>query len=387
MPAGQPIGCGNESKAATKRKRLISIAVTLLVLGAVGAAVPMAMDWSQQRDILGRLGTLESSRRVADTEAFVNGVPPRLKTKPKMAKGIEQATDFAKRERELKQTFETKLSGLQQSNMEQPGALRAQCESALTNLAPEFQPAGRSNLMAWDAQWQRVRNRALSERLDRAERIAAGLQGTNGYEAVHALLPGLKSALADMEPWKAEPPEVDTNLLFRYFTVSNQFADWKGNTERWVNAQAALLNAQSLVDYLSRLAQLVLSPFASDAQRAGAAGISRLKLDKAAFLGELLLPNDDPANWHSLTNPAAWRTNFMPEAPTREQEKHICFELLRDDKNMQNIYAWSLISNSAYQPVQTNLIFSQGIINDTNGHFIGLVYDDERIPQHRELCS
>ena len=164
-------------KAATKRKRLVSIAVTVLVLGAVGAAVPFAMDWSQQRDILRRLGTLESSRRVADTEAFVKGVPPRLKTKPKMADGLAHAQVFLAREMELKRTFDTNWSGLQQSDIAQPGALRAQCEGALTNLAPEFQPAGRSNLMAWDAQWQTVRNSALSERLDRAEQNRRRLAG------------------------------------------------------------------------------------------------------------------------------------------------------------------------------------------------------------------
>jgi hypothetical protein len=220
----------------------------------------------------------------------------------------------------------------------------------------------------------------ISSNLDRAGQIAAVLQGTNGYEAVHAALPGLQSALADMEPYKTNWSALDSNLQRRFLEASNQFALWKGIAERWEQAQASRLNAQSLEDYLNSVDQVAQSPFASAAQRDGAAEMDRLKLDQATFLGELLLPNDR-ARWGSLTNAAAWRTSFMPETPT-DREKNAYFEL-RDDKYMQNIYAYDLVAfPRANNPNRSRVVFVQGstTYERRTGHTTGVFYDPDASP-------
>ena len=373
-------------KASSLRKRVVAIALTVLVLGAVGVAVPFGMDWFRQRDLLRRLETLESSRRVADTESFLAGLPPELKAKPPLAAGLDKARNFLAGEKELKRAFDGILSGLQQSvatsfhtNADQLGALRQQCERAADKLAAEFQPAAKSNLLAFDAEWQQFRNEALSARLDRAEQIAAALRGASNYPAVRASLPGLQTALADVEPWKTEPPPLDPALQARFLEASNQFARSKGMSDEWEQAQASLGSAQTLDEYLKGLARLARSPFADSVLRDGAAEIQRLKLDQAAFLGELLLPNDR-TNWSSLTNLAGWRTALMPETPT-DQEKTLYFKL-RDDKNMQNVFAYELVAfPRTNNPYRSHVVFAQGpIVAERNGHRTGSVYDPSASP-------
>jgi len=418
-------------KAARQRKRVISIAVTLLVLGAIAAAVPIGMDWLHQRDLLRRLGALEASRRVSDTEAFLAGIPPRLKTKSPLSGGLANAQSFLAREKELKRMFDENLSWLQQlaaggfqTNAGQPVARRQLCEDAVDKLAPEFQPASKSNLLVWDGQWQTFCNAEISNSVARAEQIAAAarasqsnlvssnlvhaeqitaalrasqsnlissnlahaeqiaaaLQRTNDYETIRAALPGLQSALAEMEQWKTGALAQDPNLQRRLLEASNQFALWKGTTEQWEQAQASLLNAQSLDDYLKSVDRLGQSPFASAAQRDAAAEIVRLSLDQATLLGELLLPNDR-ARWGSLANPAVWRTNLMPETPT-DREKNVYFEL-RDDKYMQNINAYDLVAfPRANNPYHSHIVFVQGSMTyeRRNGYTTGMVYDPDTSP-------
>ena len=88
---------------------------------------------------------------------------------------------------------------------------------------------------------------------------------------------------------------------------------------------------------------MVESPFATAAQRDGAEEIDRLKISRGNLLGELLLPADRDA-WNALTNTGAWRTTLMPEQPTA-LEKDLYFQL-RDDKNMQNVYLYQLVTNA-----------------------------------------
>jgi hypothetical protein len=371
-------------KAGSLRKRRILISVTLVVLAAVGAAIPHVMDWIHQRDFLRRAAALESTRDVSGMEALAAGLPPRLKTKPQVVASLAKARDFLAQEEELKQAFDKNFSGLQRwadggyrIEVEQPGARLAQCEGTLAKLAPEYQPARKSALLAWDAKWQPVRNAALATRLDRAEPIAAGLQGSKGYDAVRATLDQLQSALVEMEPWKAEPPALKTNLLGRFLEVSNKFALWKGLGEEWTNTLASLAGAQTLEDYLRFLDQLAHSPFASTAQRDGAAEIDRLKVDLSTFLGEVLLPKDRMA-WDSLTNLDAWRTNLMPEKATDEENQ--VYINLRDDKNMRDIYSYQLIAFRG-RVNQSHRVFVQGsITGDPSGRQGGLVYDPSASP-------
>jgi cell fate (sporulation/competence/biofilm development) regulator YlbF (YheA/YmcA/DUF963 family) len=371
----------NRMKAASLRQRIATVAVTLLVLGAIAATIPFVLDRARERDLVLRLGMLESSRRVSDTEALVAQVPARLKTKSGLAEALAKAQSFIAREKELKRVFDENLNRLQQlaaggfdNGMEPAGPRRAQGERALAQLAPEFQIIGRSALNAWDAKWQPIRNAALSAQLDRAEPIAAGLNGTNGFDAVHAALPRIQSILADMDQLRTEPPALDRNLEARFRHLSAQSALWTSNGEQWEKAQVSLVSAQSLDEYLDRLDSLVQSPFATAAQRDGAAEIARLKINRETLLGELLLPNQRAA-WDSLTNVAAWGTTLMPEQPTA-QEKNLYFEL-RDDKNMQNVFAYQLIANARpNNPFRSHPILVQGsMARDRGGQMAGMVYD------------
>jgi hypothetical protein len=326
---------------------------------------------------------MESSRRVSDIEALVTQVPDRLKTKTRVTEAVTAAQNFIAHEKELKRTFDDSLNRLQQlaaggfrNNIEQAGPQRMQTERALTEIAPEFQATGKSALMAWDAKWQSVRNTALAGHLDRAEEIAGGLNGTNGFDAVHAALPKIQSIVAGMAPLQMEPPPLDQNLEARIRELTSKTALWTGRVEQWEKAQASLINAQTLDEYLDRLDQLVQSPFATAAQRDGAAEIDRLKIDQPTLLGELLLPNDR-ASWNSLTNVAAWRTTLTPEQPT-VREKDAYFKL-RDDKNMQNIFVYQLVTNARpNNPYHTHFVYVKDFIaRDRGGQMAGLVYDPD----------
>jgi len=370
-------------KAAGLRKRVFTGAVTLLVLGAIAATIPFIFDWAKERDLLLRLGMLESSRRVSDVEALVAQAPARLKAKPELTDAMAKAKNFIAHEKELKQVFDGDLNGLQQlaaggfnTGVEQVGPLRKQAENALNKLAPEFQITGKSALNAWDDKWQPVRNAALGAQLARAEQIADNLNGTNGFDEVYAALPGIQSILGTIEPLRAEPPALDQNLETRFQQLSAKAALWTTNGEQWENAQTSLAGAQSLDEYLNRLAEMVQSPFASTMQREGAADIDHLKISETTLLGELLLPNDH-ADWDSLTNVAAWRTTLMPEQPT-VQEKDACINL-RDDKNMKEVYFYDLIaSNRPNNPFRNHKILVQGSMTlDGTGHMAGLVYDPD----------
>jgi hypothetical protein len=371
-------------KAASQRRRMAKLAVTLLVLAAIAATIPFILDWAKKRDVTLRLGMLESSRRVSDAETLVAQVPDRLKTNPDLTEALSKAQNFIAHEKELKRVFDEDLSGLQQlaagsfTSVELIGPRRKQAENALAQLAPEFQINGKSALNTWDGKWQPVRNATLAAQLDRAEQIAAGLNGTNGFNAVHTDLPKIQSILAAMEPLRAEPPALDQNLETRFHQLSDKAALWTGYGEQWEKAQAAVAGAQSLDEYLDRLGQLVQSPFATAAQREGAAEIDHLKINQTILLGELLMPND-PAAWDSLTNVttnvAAWGTSLMPEQPT-PQEKDACINL-RDDKNMKDVYFYDLITNPrANNPFQSHKILVQGKMDlDRGGQMAGLVYD------------
>ncbi len=373
----------SQMKAANRRRRMVKTTVTVLVLGAVAAAIPFVLDWGKEQNLVKRLGLLESSRRVSDAETLVAEVPARLKGKPGLAEALAKAQNFIAREKELKRVFDEDLNGLQQlaagdfqNGIEQAGPRRAQSERALAQLAPEFQIIDKSALDSWDAKWQLVRNATLSAQLDRAEHIAAVLNGTNGFDAVHAALPVLQSILVGMAPLRTEPPSLDRNLDTRFRMLSDQAALWTTNGEKWEKAQASLAAAESLDEYLDRLAQLVQSPFSTAAQREGASEIDRLKISQTTLLGELLLP-DNPTNWDSLTNVSEWRTTLMPEQPTA-QEKDACINL-RDDKNIKEVFAYQLNANPRpNNPFRTHYILVQGIMAlDRGGQMAGQVFDPD----------
>jgi hypothetical protein len=366
-------------RLADKKQRVRMLIVTLLVLGAIGAAVPAALAWSRQREFLASLDNLQSSRRVADTQAVVQRIPAKLKTGPKMADGLSKAEQFISRELALKEGFDKKLAALRQSRdagvpVEQAGARRAECEQAIATLAPEFQAPARSALAAWDSKWEAVRNGELSSRLARAGQIVADLNATSGFDAVRAAVSQLQSALAGMDILLAQPPAVDAALDAKYRELAAKAGHWSGAVQDWENTQASLQQAPGLEEYLQTLVHLAGSSFAGAAQRDAVAGISRLRINEPTLLGELLLPDDKDA-WDSLTNSASWPASFMPGQPSA-QEKEACLKL-RDDKNMQDIYAYQLVTNSRPgNPFQTHPVFAQGLIApDRAGQESGLIYD------------
>lgn len=372
-----------QAQAAKSRSRLVMIVVIVVVLGAIGASIPPLMNWFGERDFAQRLKKLESERRVQDAVAMVEHVPARLSSKPSAMAAVAEAKQFIARENELEQTFINDLIGLQKSadqdfhdSLGPITPRRVQAERALADVAPEFQAAGKRSLQEWDAKWQAFRNAALGKQLDRAENMAVQLNGTIGYDAVQATLPRLRSIFAEMTPLESEPPELDRTIQTRIRQVTATAALWTTNSQRWQQAQAALAGAQSLGEYLTRLAQLVQSPFATTAQREGVDEIDRLKISGETLLGELLLPNNRPS-WDALTNAAAWRATLMPEQPTAH-EKDLYFKL-RDDKNMQNVYVYNL--RATVRPnngSHSHLVFVQGAIApDRAGQMAGLVYDPE----------
>jgi Tfp pilus assembly protein FimT len=366
-------------RLADKRRRARVLIVTLLILGSIGAAVPAALDWSRQREFLASLDGFQSGRRVADTQAVVRRIPAKLKTKPKMADGLSKAEQFISRELSLKEGFDRKLAALQQSldagsPVEQAGARRAECEKAIATLAPEFQPPARSALAAWDSKWEAVRNGELSSRLAGAEQIAAGLNAAGGLDAVRAAVSQLQGALAGMDILLAQPPPVDAARDAKYRELAANAAHWSGVVQDWDATQASLQQAPGVEEYLQTLDHLAESPFAAAAQRDAVAEISRLRINEPTLLGELLLPDDKDA-WDSLTNTASWRPAFMPGQPSAQEKE--AYLKLRDDKNMQDIYAYELVTNSRPgNPFQTHPVFAQGLITpDRAGQESGLIYD------------
>jgi hypothetical protein len=366
-------------RAAERSQRALMIVVTLLILCAIGAAVPVALDWSRQREFLASLNSLESARRVTDAQAVVQSIPEKLKTKPKMAEGVSKAEHFISRELALTESFDRKLAALRETSdaggsIEQAGARRAECEEAIPTLAPEFQPAARNALATWDSGWAVVRNGELSSRLDRAEKLAADLNPGTGFEAAQAVVPPLQGALATLDTLLTQPPPVDAALDAKYHELAAKAAHWNEAVQDWEKTQASLQQAQGLEEYLRTLAHLAESPFAAPAQRDAAAEISSFRINEPTLLGELLLPDDKDA-WASLTNSASWPQTSMPAQPSAEEKE--AYLKLRDDKNMQDIYAYQLVTNARPgNPFQSHPVFARGLIApDRAGQESGLIFD------------
>ena len=381
-------------KRANRRKLVAVIAVTLVVAGAIGAALFFVWTWWQERDLVRRLGTQQSQRRVFEVKDILNSIPPRWNTNPpnpQVAESIAAAKRFLDHEMALSNTFDTNWNQLTNRNPDlhrkldgpdlytvpaQIGALRKQCEEALAKLAPDFQPGSRRALQAWDAEWQGVRIAALSNLLADADSKRRWLDGANGYTNVQEALHSLQTDIAKMEPWMTEPPPLDSKLQAHFLEVSNLIADWKGKCEGWDDARSNLQSAQSLDEYLNRLDKLWRSPFASTAQRDRAAMIGSLKIDYAKFLGGLLLPNA-PTEWSCLTNtnPDAWPKTLMPETPT-EEDKDVYFKLQRDT-NMQNVFSYKLVANPRpNNPCKSHIVYAYHELSPNSvGHKAGMVYD------------
>jgi hypothetical protein len=368
-------------QAANRRKRLIAVVTILVILSAVGAAIPHFLDRARQGDYKKRFQQLEAARNVSAVETLLAEAPEAWKASPAVADNLGKAKDFVAREKGLKQTFDQKLDALKQiaaagfaDGMAQVGPDRTSCGHALSLLAPEYQAEGTGALDAWDGRWQTFRNAELGGVLNRAEEVATVLNATNGVEPVRAAIPQIQAMLAGVGPLEAQPPALDPRLADRLVRLTNKIETWTATAGKWDQAQAGLVSAPSLEQYLEALDKLVLSPFATTAQKTGVARIKSLPIDQETLLGQLLLPNDRPA-WDSLTNVTGWSTSLMPEQPTR-QEKDLYFKL-RDDKNVRDVNAYELITNTRpNNQYRTHPVFVQGAIAlDNGGSEAGMVHD------------
>jgi hypothetical protein len=368
-------------QAANRRKRLVAIVSALVVLGAIGAAIPFVLSRARQGDYAQQLERVESARKVSEVGSLLAEMPDAWKANPKMADTLGKTKDFLAKEKEWKQSFDRQLADLQQiaaagfrSALAQAGPGRASCERAGNQLAPEYQSAAKSALDVWDAQWQVFRNAELGGVLNRAEVAAEVLNATNGVEPVHAALPRIQAMLSGLAPLEAQPPPLDQGLADRLGRLTNKIENWTATAGKWDQAQAALGNASSLAQYLEALDQLPLSPFATSAQKNAVARIDLLHLNQETLLGQLLLP-DHQAVWNTLTNVTGWSASLMPEQPT-SAEKDLYFKL-RDDKNVRDVYAYDLITNARPgNPFHAHTVFVQGAMApDNGGQEAGMVHD------------
>jgi hypothetical protein len=368
-------------QAAKRRQRLVTIVTAVVILVAMGAALPFVLSKAREGENARQLERLESARQVSELEKLLAGMPDSSKANPRFAATLRQAKEFLAREKEWKQSFDHQLAGLQQiaaagfrGALAQAGPGRANCERALTQLAPEYQSAAKSALAAWDAQWQAFRNAQLGGVVNRAEEAAEFLNATNGVEPVRAALARIQAMLSDLGPLEAQPPPLNQALADRLARLTNKSENWTAGAEKWEQAQAALGNAASPEQYLAALDQLALLPFATPAQKNAAARIDLLHLNQETLLGQLLLP-DNPAAWNTLTNVTGWSASLMPEQPT-SAEKDLYFKL-RDDKNVRDVFVYDLITNArpgnAYH---SHAIFVQGAMAlDKGGQEAGMVND------------
>jgi hypothetical protein len=377
--------CGDwlrdQVKAAQRRRRLAGVAIFFTIFCAIGVASPYFLRSERQRDFSQKLQRLESVRQVSEVEKLLTGVPDSWKANPKTAEDLNKARDFVAREKELKRSFDQKLAGLQniaasgfRNALEQPGPDRGSCEQALNLLAPEYRSAARSALGEWDDKWQTFRNHEIGGMLTEADAAAENLNGTNGVESVRASMAQIRTKLSGLAPLEAQPPALEPGLLERISALSNKVEIWTATTEKWEEAQAAVSHAGSLQQYLTALDQMVVSPFATPAQREAVKGIGRLQIDQETLLGQLLLPNN-PSTWPSLTNVTGWSLSLMPEQPT-SHEKDLYFKL-RDNKNAKDVYAYELITNSRPgNPYHSHPVFVQGAIAPNNaGDEAGIIHD------------
>jgi hypothetical protein len=369
---------------ADKRRRTLNVVVTLLILAAIGASVPATLNWSRQEELLASFHSLEHSRRVAATEAILRQIPEKLKTTAATADAVGTAKQFVSHEVELKENFDQRLAALQQFTdsgkpAEEIGARRTECEQVIPTLAPEYRAPAKSALAQWDARWKVVRDGELSARLVRAEQIADGLNTTGGFETAKATMSELQNALTGLDRMVAQPPPVDPALDAKYRDLSTKADRWTGTIQDFEKAQASLQQTADMQDYLRTLVHLAASPFATTEQRDAVAQISRLGISEPVLLGELLLPENKEA-WDSLTNSASWPQADMPgQASAAEKEAYI---KLRDDKNMQGIYAYELVTNARPgNPFRTHPVFAQGLIApDRAGQESGMIYDPAEKP-------
>jgi hypothetical protein len=381
-------------RAQTRRKRFMAGATSLLVLAVVAVAGLFAWDWLQERDLLVRFKTLQSSRRVGDTEQLLARIPARLKSKPRVSAAAAEAQKFVARERDLKRLFDQKLQALMGLTTPEAGGLldqvehrRAECAQALGALAPDFQADGKSNLVALDQRWQSrlgalqpERNAQFSGRLAQAEKISVErLNGTNDSVAVRATLFSVQSLVTELDRLRAQPGSLEEGLTRRFYRLTNQVAFWSQAADQWDQLRAVAPGSfEEYTNWLNRRAQ---SPFALPDEVEAVKENARLKICQDSLLGPLLMPSQAPA-WDSLTNLAAGDPPLKPEQSSAQEKD--AYLRLRDDKNLQDVYFYYLTKHPRPDnPLESHAVLAQGKVqNDRYGRNAGRIYDPKKSPSN-----
>lgn len=376
-----------------KQKRIKALAAGLLGILLLAAAGLVLWVRTQDKDIKTRLQRLEADRHVQETEQLLARVPklipPPMKPDAQLSDEITKAGQFVARETGLKQAFDQKMALLENfaahgfaEPVDEITGIRAECAEMQDKLAPEFKAAGEGKLAAFDQRWQgRLagmqpgHDADFSGRLAEAEGIAARqLSLTNGFAAIAAVIPQMQGRVAELTEMQSKPIPLEADLARRYRNLTNAVALMGVVAER-------LPRAQSVDDYLKGLDQISRSSLVTSDQGEMLRRVRALKARPAEVLGALLLPGQSQA-WGSLENMASAQTTFMPDQPS-SQEKEDFFKL-RDDRNIQEVYAYSLEKRDRPDNnAQPHNIFTRGKLGqDRYGGPAGLVYDPIKFPDN-----
>ena len=379
-------------RAQTTRKRILATLTTLLVLSGVAAAGFFAWNWFQERNLLARFKTLQSSRRVGDTEQWLTRISAGLKAKPGVSAAAAEARKFVAHEHDLRHTFDQKLQALADlaasesgDKLNQVAVGRAECTQALEAVAPELQADCQSKLAAFEQRWQArlgalqpERKAQFSARLLQAEKISAErLNGTNDPVAVRAALFSVQSLVAELDRIRAHPAALDGGLVRRFYQLTNQVAFWSRAADQWDQLRAVAPG--SIEEYTGWLGRRAQSPFASPEEVEAAKEITRLNLSQNSLLGPLLMPGY-PSVWDSITNLPAADPSLKPEQPSAQERD--AYLRLRDDKNLQDVYFYYLTKHPhPGNPAESHAVLTLGKLQlDRVGRNTGRIYDPQKSP-------
>ena len=381
-------------RRAAKRKRTRAFALGIAVVALLALGGLMFWDFTTANQFAAQLERLKAARRVNDTATLLNQIPQRLKMKPRLAAALTSSGEFISKELDLEKDFEQKLGALQK--MAQNGFTngfgavatnQAACAEALDRVALEFQSLGQANLRALQQKWQGhlrglepVHNAEFSSQLAHAQQLVAEqLNPTNSLDALRQALPEAQAAIVRLAALEQQPIKLEDNLDRKFRHLTNEVCGWSNTIAQWTDLHARLPQAPALADYLNSLTLISQSPLVSVRDRSCIEELHRLGADENTLLGGLLFPTQ-PQAWGALTNSAA-PPLFRPDEPT-EHEKAACLRL-RDDRNMQDVYMYSLTNN----PNNTNNfgkgkpILSQGALAQNRaGKKYGTIYDPKNSP-------
>jgi hypothetical protein len=385
-----------QQRIQNRRRRSRVIAVVAVFFARVSLAAGGLIMWNraQQTQLINQLRTLETARRVADAEELLSEMPARLRGGARVEEAIARARQFIARENQVLQLFDRNVSNLRlvaergfSNALDQIESKRTECAQALEKLAPEYQRSAHNELLAFNQQWTNhlrglapVHGAEFSAALERLERMAAEyLRTSNDANALSASLPQMQELSTKLEKMQAIPLPLDGAVIVRYREATNQVHQGALAAKQWQETLSTLPQSRSLEEYLERLHHWAESPLVGMSERPAAQEIVRLNPSPTALLGPLLRWPGQPQTWDSLSQATDPHPPFRPERAA-DDDKDAFIKELRDDANLNDIYAYNLVTNSRpNNTLQTHAVFTQGPM-ETNrvGRLTGLIYDPQK---------